>query len=160
MLNETTGLLKNIMIEITTLIYAKMKAALSTIAVLTLVPMLTQWKRQIFVYCETNRDFMDIWKGIRNLQGSIDNTLRTLLPYACYLSITPLLENNLLLHFSEQCKNVLVLLRIKSEHLMELIMLLFCHFYPIPGSSLGQLWIHAERMPGRQDGSETCCSQR
>lgn len=48
MLNETTGLAKNIMIEITTLIYAKMKAALSTIAVLTLVPMLTQEKGNFF----------------------------------------------------------------------------------------------------------------
>lgn len=47
MLNETMGLVK-IMIEITTLIYAKMKAALSIITLLTLVPMLTQWKRQIF----------------------------------------------------------------------------------------------------------------
>lgn len=160
MLNETTGLVKNIMIEITTLIYAKMKAPLSTIAVLTLVPMLTQWKRQFFVYFETNRDLMDIWKGIRNLQGSIDNTLRTLLPYVCYLSITTLLANNLLLHFSEQCKKCFSFVQNKIRASHGVSHVLFCHSYPIPGSSLGQLRIHAERMPGWQDGSETCCSQR
>ena len=38
------------------------------------------------------------------------------------------------------------------------IMLLSCYFSPTPGSSLGQLWIHAERMPGGQDGHETCSS--
>lgn len=55
MLNETMGLVKN-MVEITILIYAKMKAALSASTLFTLVPVLTQWKGKFFffVYFETN----------------------------------------------------------------------------------------------------------
>lgn len=50
-------------------------------------------------------------------------------------------------------------LMVRREHPVEVRVMLLLAIH-LPGSSLGQLWIHAERMPGRQDGYEACCSKR
>jgi len=41
--------------------------------------------------------------------------------------------------------------KIRASHGVR-VMLLFFHLYPVLGSSLGELRIHAERMPGWQNG--------